>query len=107
MCLWQGDEWEERWGEHYLSKGKARKWADKWGKEGANIWHERWGENYPEANSCVKYTDKVGTVHPPIGYARMRRCLDSANASDISDSLSSWDLPRSSPSNAFLWLAQC
>ena len=66
MYLWQGDEWEERWGEHYLSKGKARKWADKWGKEGANIWHERWGENYPEANSCVKYTDKVGIGPPPI-----------------------------------------
>ena len=55
----QGDEWEEKWGEHYLSKGKAKKWADKWGKEGGNIWHERWGEDYPESDSCVKYTDKV------------------------------------------------
>ena len=56
----QEDQWEEKWGEHYWSKGKAQKWADKWGKEGSNVWHERWGEDYPPGgDSCLKYTDKV------------------------------------------------
>ena len=56
----QGDEWEEKWGEHYWSKGKAHKWADKWGKEGSNVWHEKWGEDYPPGgDACLKYTDKA------------------------------------------------
>ena len=55
----QGDEWEEKWGEHYWSKGRAHKWADKWGKEGPNVWHERWGEDYPGDDACFKYTDKA------------------------------------------------
>jgi hypothetical protein len=32
-CL-QGDEWEEKWGEHYHNSGKVAKFADKWGKAG-------------------------------------------------------------------------
>ena len=55
----QGDEWEEKWGEHYWSKGRAHKWADKWGKDGPNVWHERWGEDYPGDDACFKYTDKA------------------------------------------------
>lgn len=55
----QGEEWEEKWGERYWSMGKANKYADKWGKEGANVWHERWGEDYDGSGGCVKYTDKV------------------------------------------------
>lgn len=30
----QGDEWEEKWGEHYHDSGKVAKYADKWGKAG-------------------------------------------------------------------------
>lgn len=37
----QGDEWEEKWGEHYHDSGKVAKYADKWGKAGAHI---DWGE---------------------------------------------------------------
>jgi hypothetical protein len=32
----QGDEWEEKWGEHYHNSGKVAKYADKWGKAGAH-----------------------------------------------------------------------
>ncbi len=58
----QGDEWEEKWGEHYWSMGKANKYADKWGKEGINVWHERWGEDYDGVGGCTKWTDKVRTA---------------------------------------------
>ncbi|KAK9830975.1 hypothetical protein WJX81_004457 [Elliptochloris bilobata] len=54
----KGDEWEEKWGEHYWSMGKAHKYADKWGKEGVNVWHERWGEDYDGLGGCTKWTDK-------------------------------------------------
>ena len=66
----QGDEWEEKWGEHYWSKGKAQKWADKWGKEGSNVWHEKWGEDYPPGgDACFKYTDKViARTHLILGF---------------------------------------
>ena len=77
MLLWlQGDEWEEKWGEHYWSKGKAHKWADKWAKDGVNVWHERWGEDYAGgSDKCVKYTDKVAAV-PRFeeGQRRRNRC---------------------------------
>ena len=63
-CI-QGEEWEERWSEDYWSMGKARKWADKWGREGPNVWHERWGEDYDGDNGCFKYTDKVGCLNRP------------------------------------------
>lgn len=55
----QGDEWEEKWGEHYAAGGEANKYADKWGKDGPNVWHERWGEDYDGRGGCTKYTDKV------------------------------------------------
>jgi hypothetical protein len=55
----QGDEWEEKWGEHYAASGEANKYADKWGKDGPNVWHERWGEDYDGRGGCTKYTDKV------------------------------------------------
>jgi hypothetical protein len=54
----QGDEWEEKWGEHYHAGGKVAKFADKWGKTGPNVWHERWGEDYDTGVACVKWTDK-------------------------------------------------
>ena len=56
----QGDEWEERWGEHYRRKGQASKFADKWAREKGQVWHERWGEDYDGEEGCVKWTDKVG-----------------------------------------------
>jgi hypothetical protein len=31
-------------GEKHSALGSVSKWADKWGKEGANVWHEKWGE---------------------------------------------------------------
>jgi len=34
VCPVQGDEWEEKWGEHYHDSGKVAKYADKWGKAG-------------------------------------------------------------------------
>jgi hypothetical protein len=33
----QGDEWEEKWGEHYHVSGKVAKFADKWGKTGESV----------------------------------------------------------------------
>lgn len=62
----QGDEWEEKWGEHYAAGGEANKYADKWGKDGPNVWHERWGEDYDGRGGCTKYTDKVGKNRQPI-----------------------------------------
>lgn len=59
VTLQQGDEWEEKWGEHYAASGEANKYADKWGKDGPNVWHERWGEDYDGRGGCTKYTDKV------------------------------------------------
>lgn len=51
MALPQGNEWEEKWGERYFSGGRAEKWADKWGREGADVWHEKWGESYDGAGA--------------------------------------------------------
>jgi hypothetical protein len=53
-----GDEWEERWSEHYAASGRVDKTADKWGKSGPNVWHERWGEAYDGRGACTKWTDK-------------------------------------------------
>jgi hypothetical protein len=55
----QAQEWEEKWGEQYWSMGRAKKYANKWGKEGINVWHERWGEDYDGEGGCFKYTDKA------------------------------------------------
>ena len=33
----QGEQWEERWGEHYRRKGQASKWADKWSHVGNQV----------------------------------------------------------------------
>lgn len=52
------NEWEEKWGETYLSTGKADKWAEKWGRDGGDIWHEKWGESYDGDGGCVKWTDR-------------------------------------------------
>lgn len=63
----KGDEWHEKWWEHYDASGKADKWADKWScidpntplEAGhAHVWHERWGEKYDGFGSSIKYTDK-------------------------------------------------
>lgn len=64
----QGDEWEEKWGEHYWNLGRANKYADKWGREGTNVWHERWGEDYDGSGGCCKYTDKVDRAFMSILY---------------------------------------
>lgn len=60
MLPHQGDEWEEKWGEHYHAGGKVAKFADKWGKAGANVWHERWGEDYESGGEC-----DWGAADPP------------------------------------------
>lgn len=45
-----GDEWHEKWWEHYDASGQAEKWADKWCSIDPNtpleaghahVWHER------------------------------------------------------------------
>ncbi|EEF45212.1 uncharacterized protein LOC8280205 [Ricinus communis] len=63
----EGDEWEEKWWEHYDASNKAEKWAHKWctidptrqlEAGHAHIWHERWGENYDGHGGSMKYTDK-------------------------------------------------
>lgn len=63
----RGDEWQEKWWEHYNASGEAEKWADKWCSIDPNtpleaghahIWHERWGEKYDGHGGSTKYTDK-------------------------------------------------
>jgi hypothetical protein len=53
-----GQEWEEKWGESYWRGGRADKFADKWGRDGAECWHEKWGEAYDGSGGCIKYTDR-------------------------------------------------
>ncbi|KAL8265598.1 hypothetical protein R6Q59_002942 [Mikania micrantha] len=62
----KGDEWQEKWFEHY-GAGQAEKWAHKWCSIDpstqleaghAHVWHERWGEKYDGQGGSVKYTDK-------------------------------------------------
>ena len=47
----QGDEWQEKWFEHYDATGKSEKWAHKWCSLDRNtpldvghahVWHERY-----------------------------------------------------------------
>lgn len=47
----KGDEWQEKWWEHYDASGQAEKWAHKWCSIDPNtpleaghahIWHERY-----------------------------------------------------------------
>lgn len=47
----RGDEWQEKWWEHYDASGQAEKWAHKWctidpntpvDAGHAHIWHERY-----------------------------------------------------------------
>ncbi|XP_077247350.1 protein LIKE EARLY STARVATION, chloroplastic [Tasmannia lanceolata] len=63
----KGDEWQEKWWEHYDASGYAEKWAHKWCSIDPNtpleaghahVWHERWGEKYDGQGSSIKYTDK-------------------------------------------------
>ncbi|CAM8932890.1 unnamed protein product [Rhodiola kirilowii] len=63
----QGDEWQEKWWEHYDASGYADKWAHKWcsidpftqlDAGHAHVWHERWGEKYDGHGGSIKYTDK-------------------------------------------------
>ncbi|KAL5066869.1 hypothetical protein RYX36_017756 [Vicia faba] len=63
----RGDEWHEKWFEHYDASGQAEKWAHKWcsidpntplDAGHAHIWHERWGETYDGYGASIKYTDK-------------------------------------------------
>ncbi|RZR97815.1 hypothetical protein BHM03_00027076 [Ensete ventricosum] len=63
----EGEEWQEKWWEHYDASGQAEKWAHKWCcidprtplRAGhAHVWHERWGEKYDGRGGSMKYTDK-------------------------------------------------
>ncbi|XP_057727748.1 protein LIKE EARLY STARVATION, chloroplastic [Arachis stenosperma] len=63
----RGDEWQEKWWEHYNAAGQAEKWAHKWCSIDPNtpleaghahVWHERWGETYDGYGGSIKYTDK-------------------------------------------------
>lgn len=63
----KGDEWQEKWWEHYDDSGQTEKWAHKWcctdpnrilEPGHAHIWHERWGEEYDGGGGSMKYTDK-------------------------------------------------
>ncbi|KAG9132725.1 hypothetical protein Leryth_014009 [Lithospermum erythrorhizon] len=63
----KGEEWQEKWWEHYGASGKAEKWAHKWCSVDpytpldvghAHVWHERWGEKYDGHGGSTKYTDK-------------------------------------------------
>ncbi|GKV48385.1 hypothetical protein SLEP1_g55209 [Rubroshorea leprosula] len=63
----KGDEWQEKWWEHYDASGQAEKWAHKWCSIDPNtpleaghahVWHERWGEKYDGHGGSIKYTDK-------------------------------------------------
>ncbi|XP_047334960.1 uncharacterized protein LOC124938542 isoform X2 [Impatiens glandulifera] len=63
----RGEEWQEKWWEHYDAAGEAEKWAHKWCSidpttpldDGhAHVWHERWGEKFDGKGSSIKYTDK-------------------------------------------------
>ncbi|KAF8394354.1 hypothetical protein HHK36_020562 [Tetracentron sinense] len=63
----KGDEWHEKWWEHYDATGQAEKCAHKWCSIDPNtpleaghahVWHERWGEEYDGQGGSMKYTDK-------------------------------------------------
>ncbi|KAG6502666.1 uncharacterized protein LOC121983991 [Zingiber officinale] len=63
----KGDEWHEKWWEHYDTSGQTEKWAHKWcsidptttlDAGHAHVWHERWGEKFDGKGGSVKYTDK-------------------------------------------------
>lgn len=50
-----GDEWQEKWWEHYDASGKAEKWAHKWcsidpntqlDAGHAHVWHERYQSSF-------------------------------------------------------------
>ena len=46
----QGEQWEERWGEHYRRKGQASKWADKWSAVGNQVRQASFGR--PASRLC-------------------------------------------------------
>ncbi|XP_021899460.1 uncharacterized protein LOC110815815 isoform X2 [Carica papaya] len=63
----KGEEWQEKWWEHYDAAGQSEKWAHKWCSIDPNtqleaghahVWHERWGEKYDGRGGSTKYTDK-------------------------------------------------
>ncbi|XP_010274263.1 PREDICTED: uncharacterized protein LOC104609595 [Nelumbo nucifera] len=63
----KGNEWQEKWWEHYNASGQTEKWAHKWccidpktplEAGHAHVWHERWGEKFDGQGACMKYTDK-------------------------------------------------
>lgn len=50
----KGDEWHEKWWEHYDTSGQTEKWAHKWcsidpttplDAGHAHVWHERYSSN--------------------------------------------------------------
>lgn len=75
----QGDEWQEKWWEHYGASGQAEKWAHKWCSIDpttnleaghAHVWHERWGEKYDGHGGSTKYTDKWAERCEGDGWAK-------------------------------------
>ncbi|KAL3812548.1 hypothetical protein ACJIZ3_013816 [Penstemon smallii] len=75
----QGDEWQEKWWEHYGASGQVEKWAHKWCSidpntpvdDGhAHVWHERWGEKYDGQGGSTKYTDKWAERFEGDGWAK-------------------------------------
>ncbi|XP_010279291.1 PREDICTED: uncharacterized protein LOC104613255 isoform X2 [Nelumbo nucifera] len=63
----KGEEWQEKWWEHFDASGQAEKWSHKWccidpntplEAGHAHIWHERWGEKFDGQGASMKYTDK-------------------------------------------------
>ncbi|GER25473.1 hypothetical protein STAS_01056 [Striga asiatica] len=75
----QGDEWQEKWWEHYDASGQAEKWAHKWCSIDphtplevghAHVWHERWGEKFDGQGGSVKYTDKWAERFEGDGWAK-------------------------------------
>ncbi|KAM2657269.1 hypothetical protein EV1_012650 [Malus domestica] len=75
----RGDEWHEKWKEHYDASGQAEKWAHKWcgidpntplEAGHAHIWHERWGEKYDGHGGSDKYTDKWAERCEGDGWAK-------------------------------------
>ena len=72
-CL-QGDEWEEKWGEHYHDSGKVAKYADKWGKAGE-------GRSHPTAyGPCLRLCDiyTLQCWQAPVGLFTQPGCMPSA-----------------------------
>ncbi|KAI4373923.1 hypothetical protein MLD38_011981 [Melastoma candidum] len=75
----EGEEWQEKWWEHYGASGLAEKWAHKWcgidpttplEAGHAHVWHEWLGETYYEHGGSTKYPDKWAERCEGDGWSR-------------------------------------